>query len=82
MGFQVLPERQAEQLVVGGSARADGAEEAPPRVGHAAADATQVKTELHRGVEQLQGCFIEREPTGRWLLKDALVHQMPEHPQK
>lgn len=80
MGFQVLPEGQAEDLVIGGSARADGAEEAAPGIGHAAADASEVQAEVQRQIEQSQSCFIEREATGRWLLKDAFAHQMPEHP--
>ncbi len=80
MSFQILPERQAEQLVVGRSACSDDGEEAAPCRGHAATDAIEVKAELLRWVEQLSGCFIERELTGRWLLKDAFAHQMPEHP--
>jgi hypothetical protein len=79
MRFEILPERQAENLVVGRSACSDGGKEAAPGIGHATTDAIQVKAELLRWVEQLLGRFIEREPTGRRLLKDTFAHQMPEH---
>src|SRR5262249_32634114 len=71
MRFQVLPEGQAEQLVVGRNACPDEAEEAAPGISHAPTDATQVQAELLRWIEQLQSGFIERELTGYWLLKDA-----------
>jgi SAM-dependent methyltransferase len=50
------------------------AEEAAPGIGHAAADASEVQAEVLRRIEQSQSCFIEREATGRWLLKDAFAH--------
>src|SRR5260370_3712604 len=80
MSFQILPERQAEQLVVGRSACSDGGGEAGPCRGHAATDAIEVKAELLRWDEQLSGCFIERELTGRSLLQNAFPHQTPPHP--
>ena len=42
MLFQVLPEGQAENLMVGRSACSDGGEETTPRIGHATADAREV----------------------------------------
>jgi len=55
VSLQVFPEGQPEHLVVGGSACPDGTEEAAPGIGHPTANAIQIKTELHRGVEQLPG---------------------------
>jgi hypothetical protein len=67
------------QVASTGSTGSDGGKEAASGIGHATTDAIQVKAELPRWVEQLLGCFIEREPTGRRLLKDAFAHQIPEH---
>lgn len=80
MGVQVLPERQAENLVVGGSACPDVGEEAAPCVGKTAADAFEVKAQTLRWVEEPPGGFVQRESAGLRFLKDAFAHQMFEHP--
>ena len=79
VGVQVLPERQAEDLVVSGSACPDVVEQAAPCVSKSAADALEVKAQTLRWVEQTPGGFVQRESAGLRFLKEASAHQMSEH---
>ena len=45
MGLQILPERAAEDLVIGRRTGPHGTEQAAPRVGHATADAVEIEAE-------------------------------------
>jgi Oxidoreductase molybdopterin binding domain/Mo-co oxidoreductase dimerisation domain len=70
---------ELEDFVVTGPASPDVSEQRAPGVGHAAANALQVKTETLRWVEQAPRRLIQREPAGHGLLKHPLAHQVPKH---
>ena len=76
MRRQVFPERQAEDLGVGWSARAHILEHAAPGVSEAPADAFQVEAEAHSRVQQPAGGFVQREAPRLGLLEDALGNQL------
>ena len=55
VGVQILPERQAEDLPVGGLAHSDIGKEHAPGVGKAAADALEIQAETLCWIEQALG---------------------------
>lgn len=78
MGGEIVPEGEAEDFVVGGSAGADGGEKRGPGVGHAAAETIEIEADAGAGREELAGGVIEFEMAGGGFEEDSLGDEMAE----
>ena len=71
---EILPERPAEHLLVGGLAGADVVEQRAPGMGHPAADALEIEEAPRIG--ELLGCVVAGEPSRCWLPEHAVGDQV------
>ena len=75
---EILPERTAEHLVIGGSSRAHGLQQAAPRMGHAPADPVEIEAGHVRRTQQHARGFVQREDTRRRFLEQTFGDEVTE----
>ena len=80
MVLQVVPEGTAEDRVIRRRTGPHSAEQAPPGVRHASAEAFEIEAEMRRRVQQSTGSLVQGEPAGRWFLEHSLADEVPQHP--
>jgi len=76
---EILPKGSAEEVGISRCARAHGLEQRAPRVGHAAAKAVQIETEVRTRFQKAPGDIVQFESTRRGFVEDTLGDEMAEH---